>query len=168
LPGIAPLLDDDNACTTDTCHPARGVMHQPLPIDDSNACTDDACETETGEITHSPVNLDDGDDCTTDSCEPRAGIRHEPRSPTYTCSSSCGPGFHVTSRTEALDCVASTRLRSVCMPDCGATFYTCDNGCPNGYRVVSKTANSQCGTAASIYTFCQKDPAASAAGAPGK
>ncbi len=168
VPGTAPLLDDSNACTLDSCDPTRGVTHQPVPIDDSDACTSDVCEPETGEIAHSPVDLDDGDDCTNDSCDRRAGIRHEARSPVYTCNSHCEAGFHVSSRIPAQECGASRGLRSVCMPDCGAHFYTCDSNCPHGYRALSKSANNQCGTAVSAYTFCQKERSAPSAGAPSR
>jgi hypothetical protein len=168
VPGAAPEVDDGNACTLDHCDPVSGVTHQPVSPDDSNPCTSDACDPQTGGLTHSPVDLDDGDDCTVDTCEPRIGVRHQPRSASYTCNLHCEPGFHVTSRIQAPECRTSPGLRSVCMPDCGATFYTCDSGCPNGYRALSKTANSLCGTVVSVYTFCQKERATSSAGAPGR
>jgi hypothetical protein len=167
-PGAAPSPDDDDACTLDACDPRRGVTHQPLPIDDSNACTTDACDPQTGEITHAPVDLDDGDDCTVDSCEPEVGIRHQPRSPLYTCNMSCEPGYHVTSRHPAPECGGPLLLRTVCMPDCGASYYTCDSSCPNGYRTVSRAPNAQCGTNVSVYLFCQKAARAAAAGAPSR
>jgi hypothetical protein len=168
VPGAAPSLDDDNACTLDSCDPSRGVTHQPVPSDDSNPCTTDACDPQTGEVTHVPVDLDDGDDCTIDSCEPERGIRHQPRSPAFTCNMSCEPGYHITSRHPAPECGGPYLLRTVCMPDCGPSYYTCDSSCPNGYRTVSKAPNSQCGTNVSLYLFCQKNPLAEAAGAPSR
>ncbi len=157
--GVAPVLDDGNACTQDTCDPLRGVVHQPLPVDDANACTLDACNPQTGEITHSPINPDDGDDCTVDSCDPRIGVRHQGRSATYTCNPGCEPGFHSTSRRPAAECGSPQAVQSVCQPDCGGSFYTCDANCPSGYRAVSRTPNGQCGRAQAFYTFCLRSPA---------
>lgn len=43
--GAAPVLDDDNACTTDACDPASGVSH--APTSSGSSCSDsDACNGE--------------------------------------------------------------------------------------------------------------------------
>src|SRR5262249_39050214 len=39
--GAAPVIDDHNVCTTDSCDPLTGVTHTPNPgasCDDGNAC----------------------------------------------------------------------------------------------------------------------------------
>lgn len=165
--GPAPQLDDGNACTEDHCDPVRGVTHAPVSLDDSNACTDDRCDPQSGEVSHTPIAVDDGDDCTLDSCDPRVGVQHQPQSPTFTCNWNCEAGFHVSSRIADAECRLARGLRSVCMPNCGASFYTCDS-CPEGYRAVSRSTSSQCGQNLLAYTFCQKDAQARPAGAPSR
>jgi hypothetical protein len=79
-------MDDDDACTTDTCTPdgsGQGIYHTPVSVDDGDACTTDSCDPETG-VSHTPVNIDDGDACTADSCTPSgssSGVSHTPISP---------------------------------------------------------------------------------------
>ena len=90
VPGTPPLLDDRNACTTDSCDPAHGVRHEPVHIDDGDVCTTDACDPRTGAITHVSVDIDDGNDCTLDTCDPATGPRHQQPSSFHTCSPGCG------------------------------------------------------------------------------
>jgi cysteine-rich repeat protein len=69
--------DDGDRCTQDSCDPASGVKHDPLPgINDNNACTEDKCDAATGNIAHTPLSTDDGDLCTIDSCDPATGVQH--------------------------------------------------------------------------------------------
>ncbi len=149
VPGAAPVIDDGNACTTDTCDPRTGVSHQPVLVDDSDACTVDACDPRTGEVTHGPVDIDDGDDCTFDSCDPAKGPLHEKKDATYTCA-GCPEGFHAASKRKNAQCEG---LQTFCVPDCGASFYTCDS-CPKGYRAGATTTNPQCGSREATQTFC--------------
>jgi len=90
--------DDGNPCTTDTCKPATGCQHTPLP--DGASCADrDLCNgSETcqgGTCTAgTPLVCDDGNPCTTDSCDPAIGCVF-----TYACddgnpctADTCDPG----------------------------------------------------------------------------
>jgi hypothetical protein len=72
-------IDDGDACTTDACDAATGVIsHDPVPVDDGDACTTDACDPATGDVTHEPVPVEDDDDvCTLDACDPASGQVHE-------------------------------------------------------------------------------------------
>jgi hypothetical protein len=67
--------DDGNACTTDSCDPAIGCVHTPVPCYDGNACTTYTCDPATGCV-YGSVSCDDGDACTTDSCDPATGCGH--------------------------------------------------------------------------------------------
>lgn len=154
--GPAPLVDDGNACTIDSCDPVRGVLHEPLPVDDFDACTADTCNPATGEIAHTTQPVDDGNDCTKDSCDPRVGVKHEQPSPVYTCQAACAPGFHVASRSPDAECGSPKALRSFCAPNCGPSFHTCEASCPSGYRRSAASPGGTCGTSPSIMVFCVK------------
>ncbi|MBL0128727.1 MAG: T9SS type A sorting domain-containing protein [Flavobacteriales bacterium] len=73
--GTPVNIDDNDACTIDSCDPILGVIHTPVNSDDGNACTIDTCDPILGVI-HTPVNSDDGDPCTLDSCDPINGPSH--------------------------------------------------------------------------------------------
>jgi hypothetical protein len=103
---IPPLVcDDNNKCTTDSCHPSTGCKNIPKNVNDNNACTTDSCNPATGNISHvpvncqdgnacngietcnsftgchpasSPLNCDDNDPCTADSCDSLTGCGHDP------------------------------------------------------------------------------------------
>ena len=155
--GATIAIDDGNPCTVDSCDPARGVTHQPVAVDDSDACTVDTCDPRTGEITHEPVDIDDGDECTFDACDPKTGVSHSSASPKYTCETSCGDGFHASSRRVSTDCGPVPGIQSFCQPNCGPSFYTCDPACPPGYRAGAQRPSDQCGPPPALLTFCNKD-----------
>ncbi len=155
--GTPVPIDDGNPCTADSCHPARGVVHDPVPVDDSDACTVDACNPRTGEVTHEPVDIDDGDECTFDVCDPKTGVSHSSADPKYTCEASCGDGFHASSRRMSTDCGPVPGPQSFCQPNCGTSFYTCDPTCPAGYRAGAQRPSDQCGPPPALLTFCKKD-----------
>ena len=154
--GPPPLVDDGNACTTDACDPKRGVVHEAAPIDDFDACTSDSCDPATGQIAHTSLPLDDQNDCTVDSCDPRSGVKHEQPNGKYTCNTACERGFHVASRSRAVECGSAEALRSYCAPSCGPSFHTCDAACPTGYVKRTATPGGSCGTNPSIMLFCVK------------
>jgi hypothetical protein len=157
VPGTPPVLDDGNACTLDSCDPARGVVHEPVPSDDFDACTSDVCDRKTGRITHTTLSIDDGNDCTFDNCDPKKGVSHQQPSPFYSCQASCGPGFHATSRSPSPACVAELSLQTFCAPNCGASFYSCEPSCPSGYHSSSRAMTTRCGDRPSLQTFCTKN-----------
>jgi N-acetylneuraminic acid mutarotase len=80
--GAAPVLDDGNRCTTDSCDSATGaVRHDPLPGGSScaNASLCDGAETCNGSGVCQPgvaLIVDDGNACTADSCDPSIGVKH--------------------------------------------------------------------------------------------
>ncbi|HEX5042945.1 MAG TPA: hypothetical protein VFV75_08565 [Candidatus Polarisedimenticolaceae bacterium] len=64
------ICDDQSACTTDSCYPQSGCVHDAVNGDDDNPCTLDSCDPEVG-IVHEPINggrCDDGDPCASDLC----------------------------------------------------------------------------------------------------
>jgi hypothetical protein len=56
----------------DTCDPAIGCVHNPIPTSDNNACTIDTCDPVKG-IVHTPIVCNDNNLCTNDSCDPATG-----------------------------------------------------------------------------------------------
>ncbi len=77
--GTALDPDDGNACTSDSCHPATGIVNEPVAMGtscaDGDLCNgdelcDDAGTCEAG----SPLDPDDGNPCTDDSCDPELGV----------------------------------------------------------------------------------------------
>lgn len=101
--GIPRDCDDGNRCTTDTCEPATGCLHQAVPAccrDDgdcpgepcfSRICADSACAV------GAPRLCDDGDPCTTDACDAATG-----------CRATARTGF------EALQCVCERAPPPAC------------------------------------------------------
>jgi hypothetical protein len=82
--------NDGNDCTTDSCDPTKGCLHEPiatgLPCSDGNACTQaDAC-IRGNCIAGSPVSCDDLNPCTVDSCSPLIGCQHLPITDGVSCS----------------------------------------------------------------------------------
>jgi hypothetical protein len=87
-----PGLDDENACTQDSCDPANGeITHDPVPLngtscDDGDVCSSgDACRDGicAGDYTVD-VNgdtIDDGDDCTRDFCDADGTRSNQPYTP---------------------------------------------------------------------------------------
>jgi hypothetical protein len=157
--GEPVAIDDGNACTTDWCDPKRGVVHEPIPIDDSDACTTDACNPRTGKVTHEPVDIDDGDECTFDTCNPETGVSHARPEPKYTCETSCGPGYHASSRRLSAACGPERGVRTYCQPNCGPWFYACGASCPAGYRAGARRASRTCGPNAEPLTYCKREAA---------
>ncbi len=156
VPGAPPPMDDDNECTTDSCDPVRGVVHEPIPVDDDDECTIDECDPRTGTIAHTSIDADDGDDCTYDRCDPKTGVHHEPLKTHYTCDPTCGDGFHSASRRLSRACGPDRdALQTFCSPDCGDSFYTCDTRCPDRYEKRSATASAQC-PPQEVSLFCVK------------
>lgn len=78
--GPAPDCDDDNECTTDTCHPFGGCANNVLngvSCDDGDACTKlDVCSV--GVCAGKPKVCVDGDACTVDTCQSSLGCVFHP------------------------------------------------------------------------------------------
>ena len=86
--------DDGKVCTTDTCSPGAGCIHQlnQAPCDDGDLCTTgDHCHL--GEcIAGGALACEDGNDCTSDSCQPAVGCVHLPNSDPCDDGSLCTTG----------------------------------------------------------------------------
>ena len=82
--GSAPVLDDGNPCTVDSCSPGSGtVQHTPLPggvsCADNDLCNGNEICSGSGTCSAgTPVVVNDGNACTIDSCDPLVGVRHLP------------------------------------------------------------------------------------------
>ena len=95
LAGSATPCDDSNTCTADTCHPAAGCLHVPVPgisCSDGNACSEgDSCEK--GVCSgNKPVACGDNNPCTEDSCDAANGCVHLPFAATCSDGDACTTG----------------------------------------------------------------------------
>jgi hypothetical protein len=110
--------DDGNLCTTDSCDPASGCVHEPnaLPCNDGDACTTgDTCQ---GGVCagRNPLYCGDDNPCTTDGCDPASGCTHVAN------TDPCDDGLFCTvNRCSNRTCVATPR-------DCGAAGDQCRIG----------------------------------------
>jgi hypothetical protein len=83
IAGSDPILDDHNPCTIDTCHPTRGVLHEPVPAGTSCADADlcngeERCSADGRCVANAPSTADDGNPCTIDACDLSNGTTHTP------------------------------------------------------------------------------------------
>jgi RHS repeat-associated protein len=90
-PGAALIVDDNNACTIDSCDPVLGVIHTPAaagaPCSDGNACNGlETCDAAGACQPGAAPTLDDGNPCTADSCHPATGVAHTPVAAGTPCS----------------------------------------------------------------------------------
>lgn len=91
--GTAPVVDDGNPCTADSCSPAGGVAHTPVAsgtsCTDGNACNgNETCNASGSCLAGTAPVVDDGNPCTADSCSPASGVAHTPVSPGTSCLDS--------------------------------------------------------------------------------
>jgi YD repeat-containing protein len=90
-PGVPPVIDDGNPCTTDSCDPTSGVTHMVLAAgtscSDGNACNGAEICNSTGTCTAGTLpTVDDGNPCTADSCDAATGVVHTPTGAGTSCS----------------------------------------------------------------------------------
>jgi hypothetical protein len=71
----AGFCDDHSVCTTDSCNPQTGCVHQAISCNDGNACTTDSCDATAG-CQHGAITCTDGSFCTHDSCDPSSGCKY--------------------------------------------------------------------------------------------
>jgi hypothetical protein len=81
--GTPPVVDDGNPCTADSCSPATGVAHVPVPAGtscaDGNVCNGaETCNCLGACVAGTPLAVNDGNPCTADSCNPTTGVTHTP------------------------------------------------------------------------------------------
>ena len=91
LPGVAPVVDDGNPCTADSCDPASGVAHTPVAAGvscaDGDACNGaEACNAAGTCAAGTPPTVDDSNACTVDACDPAIGVVHQPVATGVTCA----------------------------------------------------------------------------------
>ncbi|HEX2880836.1 MAG TPA: discoidin domain-containing protein, partial [Polyangiaceae bacterium] len=77
----APVVDDNNPCTADSCDPLQGVSHTPVALGtscaDDDVCNgDETCDGVGSCNTGTAPVVDDGNVCTDDSCDPTFGVVH--------------------------------------------------------------------------------------------
>lgn len=77
-----------------TCDAQRACVLQPPVIDDGNACTSDSCDPSLGVVHVAVVVPDDGNPCTLDQCDPALGVIHPPAPEGTSCADSiCAMGM---------------------------------------------------------------------------
>jgi len=112
--GTLKKVDDNNACTIDTCDTATGkAIHTRLPnIDDGLVCTKDNCDRRTGAISHLYVDVDDGNPCTEDFCSEENGVYHTAVSVPTACDDgdTCTEGDHCSDK----KCVGVSQVTEAC------------------------------------------------------
>ncbi len=131
----APVCDDGNACTKDSCNGEDGCEHEQLTGGeclDGDACTiGDHCEA--GGCVGQPIQCDDGDVCTDDLCDGLGGCKTvhnsaacddgDPCTVADTCSQGVCGGY-------AIDCECSVDADCMALEDetvCNGTLL-CDTG----------------------------------------
>ncbi len=168
--GPAPVCDDSNLCTADSCNPASGCVFTDVSAacDDGNACTDDSCNPALGCIntnntgacsdgnactapdtcsggaciSGSVVVCDDNSVCTTDSCNPATGCVF-----TDTTAVACNDGNVCTD--DACDpvtgCFNPNNTASCEDGDACTTGDTCSGGsCQTGAGTLNCDDNNVC------------------------
>lgn len=87
--GPPRTCNDGNDCTTDSCDPAKGCVHDALTglaCADGNACTQgDACVRGSC-IAGVAVSCDDANPCTADTCDALLGCQHAPITDGVSCA----------------------------------------------------------------------------------
>jgi len=89
--GPPASCDDNNVCTTDSCHPVLGCRHinNLLPCDDGSVCTlNDTCFGGLC-LAGTPRNCSDNNVCTDDSCHPVQGCQHGPNTQACNDGDAC-------------------------------------------------------------------------------
>ena len=90
------VCDDNNVCTTDSCNPQSGCIHDfnNAPCNDADICTiNEVCQG--GEcLSNEVLACDDQNPCTDDSCAPDSGCVHTPNNAACADASLCTTGDH--------------------------------------------------------------------------
>jgi hypothetical protein len=176
-PGSPPDCSDPNPCTADTCDPAAGCLHTPIPgccttpaeCDDGNGCTTDTCDANVCVNTSPPgcrpcttaAECGDANPCTTDVCT-ASGVCENPARPSCTpCTTAaeCNDGDPCTSDTCAGDgtCTASA------IPGCQRC--TIDGECEDGDACTTDVCTGGVCQRTAVPECCVPAPEACADGA---
>ncbi len=150
--GGTPLdCTNQNSCTNDSCDPAVGCVHAPVP--DGTSCSDqnpcNGVETcQSGHCTQgTPLDCDDKNLCTLDDCEPLSGCVHESLPDGTNCGGGpCGPAT-----CEAGECVPGDPTICDDQNPCTRDFCDPQTGCgyeayPDGWECgkCKMCVSSQC------------------------
>ena len=126
--GIAPVLDDGNPCTADSCDPATGVSNDPVAAGtscaDGDLCNgDELCSAAGDCLPGDPLVVDDGNPCTDDSCDPVAGVANTPLAAGTSCADA-----DLCNGDELCDALATCQSGTPLDPDDGnaCTADSCD------------------------------------------
>ena len=150
-PGKLTVCDDNNACTSDSCHYQKGCVYAALTgaCNDGDACTSgDACQG--GKCAGAkPTVCDDGNICTDDSCDKLKGCLIKPNTKVCDDNNVCSLGDACSGGT----CKAGLKTK-VCTDGKVCTADECDKvkGCqfPANSAECSDgdacTKNDQCDT----------------------
>ena len=140
LGGVGLNCNDVNPCTTDSCVPDLGCVHDlnEAPCDDGNLCTlGDICEA--GQCTAGPELLacDDANVCTDDLCNPGVGCQHTANEAPCDDNNSCTTGDHcaegVCVVVGALECDdGNPCTKDLCLPDGGCAVENIAAACTDG------------------------------------
>ena len=151
--GTQPVsCDDQQPCTSDSCHPDEGCEYDPVagPCDDGDACTaGDECQ---GGVCESgaPVDCDDQNPCTDDSCDAAQACSNTPNQAPCSDGNLCTVTQCQAGSCAILDLVdcddANQCTKDSCDPAIGcanddlADGSVCDDGdaCTNTCELVEK------------------------------
>ena len=138
--------DDGNLCTTDSCDPATGCVHQANvgPCSDGDVCTlGDQCAGAVC-VAGAPGACDDGDVCTDDGCDPAVGcLATENAAP-------CDDGDACTALDACTGGVCAGAPLS-CDDDNPCTVESCDPA--QGCQATAVADETECGAAA-LASWC--------------
>jgi hypothetical protein len=170
--GTAPVVNDNNPCTTDACTPAGGVTHTPVATgtscSDSNACNGvEACNAAGSCVAGPAPVIDDNNPCTTDSCNTTTGaVTHTNRASGSSCSDGNACNGSETCNSTGT-CLAGTPVviddskpctTDSCNPSTGAVTHTnlpsgtscADSNVCNGSETCNSTGTCLAGSAPNL------------------
>jgi hypothetical protein len=149
-----PSACTPNPCMVDSCDPAVGTVHTPLPAgtscSDGNACNGaETCDGSGTCRTGTPLAVDDGNACTVDACDPASGgITHVP----VVCSG--GDQCSVAACNPSTGCTITPNPNGTPCNDSNACTQTdsCQNGACTGTNSITCVARDACHTAGTCDT----------------
>jgi len=151
--GTVISCDDKNPCTTDSCDPLKGCVHEPntATCDDGNVCTlGDQCLNGTCVPGTVQLACNDNNDCTTDGCDPATGCVFKP----VTDGKKCEDGNACTTGDSCKAGKCQPGQPVVCDDKNVCTTDTCDPG--KGCVYVPNTAACDDGNPCTVGDFCEK------------
>ncbi|RJO65534.1 MAG: choice-of-anchor D domain-containing protein [Myxococcales bacterium] len=164
--GLGGLLncDDENPCTTDSCHQTQGCqrVNNTDPCDDGNPCTEnDRCGTGTCRA-GTAKSCDDANPCTTDACDPEAAEGEECSSTPKTNGTTCSDGDPCTTGDRCVDGACEPTGGQSCDDGNPCTIDGCDvSGCTHDADIGAECQDSNpctTGDTCNASKVCQAGP----------